>query len=193
MERSSRGSSAALGWALAIAIALSGDASAHRLDEYLQAARIDIDLPRVALALEMTPGVEVADAVIAAIDRDRNGVFSPDEQSTYARLVLNAIQLKSDGTPLRVQLTSSSFPEPAALRGGEAIIQLQSAADLPRLNEGPHRLFYRNTHRRDMSVYLVNALVPQNARVEITGQTRDTAQTELRIDYVVHAAARPQR
>jgi hypothetical protein len=188
MARSSRGSSdTAFRIALAMAVAASCAVSAHRLDEYLQATKLDIDLTRVELQLELTPGVDVADAVIADIDRDRNGVLSAGEQSAYAGRVLKAIELELDGAPLGIHLTSSSFPELESLRGGEGIIQLRLTAALARQDPATHHLFFRNTHRRDMAVYLANALVPGNARIEITAQRHDTTQSELAIDYVVHS------
>ena len=39
--------------------------------------------------------------------------------------------------------------------------------------------------RRDVSVYLANALVPRSDRVVITAQRRDPAQRDLTIDYVL--------
>jgi hypothetical protein len=189
MARSSRASSAAVVvCAATIVVAQAGRASAHRLDEYLQAARLDIELSRVGLELDMTPGIEVAAAIIADIDRDGDGIFSPEEQAAYASHVLDAIQLQVDGRPLRVGLTSFSFPEPTNLRGGEGVIQLRSAAELPGVHDGSHRLFFRNRHRRDVSVYLANALAPANARLDITAQTRDLTQSDLNIDYVVRPA-----
>jgi hypothetical protein len=50
---------------------------------------------------------------------------------------------------------------------------------------------YRNTHRPELSVYLVNALVPENPEIEVVAQRRDRLQHELRLDYRVGAAAPP--
>ena len=44
--------------------------SAHRRDEHLQAARIAIELERVDVELDITPGADVADALVSAIDGD---------------------------------------------------------------------------------------------------------------------------
>lgn len=188
MARRSRGSSGtAIRLAVAMAVAAVSAVSAHRLDEYLQAATLDIDLTRVELELDLTPGVDVAAAVIADIDRDGNGVVSSDERSAYANRVLKAIELQLDGAPLGIQLTSSRFPELDELRAGEGIIQLRSTAALARQDPGTHHLFFRNTHRRDRAVYLANALAPRVARIEITAQRRDPTQSDLAIDYVVHS------
>jgi hypothetical protein len=159
--------------------------SAHRLDEYLQAARLAIDTARVELQLEMTPGVAVAGAIIADLDRNRDGQLSQDEQSAYAGRVLDDVKLEADGRPLRIQLLRSHFPDLKALQNGEGTITLRSTAKLPRLSAGAHRLFFRNAHRLDDSVYMANALVPENARIAIARQRRDPGQRELTIDYLV--------
>ena len=38
--------------------------AAHRLDEYLQAARIAVDVDRVGVELDLTPGVAIAPSVM---------------------------------------------------------------------------------------------------------------------------------
>src|SRR5580765_8182089 len=62
----------ALAVALAAAVTLGTAASAHRRDEYLQAARLAVEPGRVDLELDLTPGIEVAEAIIADIDGDRD-------------------------------------------------------------------------------------------------------------------------
>jgi hypothetical protein len=54
-----------------------------------------------------------------------------------------------------------------------------------------HHLVYRNLHRPDISVYLVNALLPDTRTLAITAQRRDTQQHELRLDYQIAASADP--
>ena len=66
---------------------------------------------------------------------------------------------------------------------GTGTIRLTASAALPALTEGAHQFFYANRHRSEIGVYLANALVPDDPRIEITGQRRDVAQHELTIDY----------
>jgi len=192
--RSSPGSSYAA-WALAATAAVAGATglSAHRRDEYLQAARLGIAPGVVQLELDLTPGMALAEAVISDIDRDRDGALSPDEQRAYGHAVVNALTLQIDGTPLHAQLGASSFPDLDAVRRGEGTIRLQSTAVLPRLSTGSHQLRYRNGHHPDGSVYLANALVPASQEVAVTAQRRDGDQTELTIDYVLRAAPASSR
>src|SRR4029077_12278940 len=49
---------------------------AHRDDQYLQATLVAIEPSGVRLQINLTPGVAVAEQVIAQIDRDRNGTIS---------------------------------------------------------------------------------------------------------------------
>jgi hypothetical protein len=44
---------------------------------------------------------------------------------------------------------------------------------------------FTNTHRTESSVYLVNALVPSNPRIQLADQRRDRAQLNLTLDYTV--------
>ena len=150
--------------ALTTAIVGVAEVSAHRRDEYLQAARLAIDPGGVQLEMDLTPGIALAEAIIADIDRNRDGSLSEDEQRAYGRLVLSSLKLEVDGTPVRAQLAATSFPDAEAMRRGEGTIRIQSAATLPRLSIGPHQLLFRNSHHPDRSVYLANALVPGQRR-----------------------------
>ena len=175
-----------------MAIVASADVSTHRRDEYLQAARLAIDPARVEIELDLTPGIALADTIIADIDRNRDGLFSPDEQQAYGSVVLAALTLDVDGTPVRMQPDAASFPDADAMRRGEGTIRLHLSATLPRSSAGVHQLLFRNSHHRDRGVYLANALVPESRQVAVTGQRRDENQTELTIDYLVRPApARP--
>jgi hypothetical protein len=174
--------------ALALALAGVAEVSAHRRDEYLQAARLAIAPGGVELELDLTPGIALAEAVIAEIDRNRDGSLSLDEQRGYAMFVFEALTLEVDGTPVPARLSGTTFPDLDAIKRGEGTIRLQSTAVLPRLSTGSHQLLFRNRHDRDRSVYLANALVPTTDDVAVTAQRRDGAQTELTIEYVLRAA-----
>jgi hypothetical protein len=78
---------------LAAAVALVLPASAHRLDEYLQATRIDLASNRVDLEIDLTPGVEVVNDVLPLMDVNHDGNISIAEGKAYAKLVLKAVVL----------------------------------------------------------------------------------------------------
>lgn len=159
------------------------EVSAHRTEDYLQAARIGLEPDTVLITLDLTPGIAVADAFIRALDHDRDGSLSPDEQRGYVRQVVSALTVEIDKRPLQPHVVSWSFPEPSAFRRGEGTIRLKCQATLPTVSAGSHQLFFRNTHLAGHSAYLANALVPESPRVAVMGQRRDSDQSELTIEY----------
>lgn len=185
MASSSRANS--LGVAL-IAVVLGGaTASAHRHDEFLQAARIGIEGQRVTVALSLTAGSAVADDIIADLDRDRDGSLSGDEQRDYLAAVMRGMHLAVNGNPLKLSAGGSTFPELEAIRGGDAPIELQMVAALPSLSAGRHRLALNNAYRRDVGVYLTNALLPEDDRLTIIKQHRDPEQRSTTIEFVIES------
>jgi hypothetical protein len=177
-----------------IGVASGAPASAHRLDEFLQAARIGVERDRVQLEMDLTPGIVVADGVIRDIDADRNGMLSQDEQLAYADRVLSALTLRIDDSPLlRMQTAASSFPDVAALQTGDAVIIIRAEADVAHLPRGPHRLVFHNANAADRSVYLANALVSEDVDVAVTAQQRASDQSELTIEFVVRDASARRR
>jgi len=176
---------------LTIAIVGSAQPSAHRVDEYLQASRLAIDPRGVQIELDLTPGIALAEAIIAEIDRNRDGSPSAEEQRAYASLVLHGLEVTVDGRPLPVQLGSIRFADNDAMRRGEGTIHVQVSVTLPDLDIGAHQLRFRNNHHPHGSVYLANALVPESDEVGVTAQRRDPDQRELTIDYELRAVPAP--
>jgi hypothetical protein len=176
---------------LALWLVLPAGARAHRLDEYLQASRLGIERGRVSVEIDLTPGVAVADDVLAWIDTDRSGAVSPEEADAYARRVLDAITLDVDGRRTALVLLDRQVPSVVDMRQGIGTIRLQAVALTPIAAAGAHRLVYRNLHRPEVSVYLVNALLPDSAALAITDQQRDVQQHELRLNYRIDGGWEP--
>ena len=171
--------------ALALLVVLSATASAHRLDEYLQAIRVDVGPDEVRIELDLTPGVGVAPGVLAAIDVNGDKTISAIEASDHAAQVLKALNVTLDGERRLLSLSRHDFPAYADIEAGSGVIRLVATAP-PARNNGNHRLVIRNDHRPDVAVYLANALLPLTPAVRITSQTRDSLQRNLAIDYVSH-------
>jgi hypothetical protein len=180
VRRSRRSSGIAL---IVLALAAASPLSAHRRDEYLQAARLAIDPDRVELALDLTPGIAVADQILVEIDRDGSGFIDPGEGRSYAQRVLGAVTVDLDGTPLPLLLVDVAAPSVADVRAGEGILRLRAQARMPAAVSGMHRLRYRNGYQKDVGAYLANALAPASPRVTIDAQRRDPAQQELTIEF----------
>jgi nickel/cobalt transporter (NicO) family protein len=150
---------------------------AHREDQYLQATLVAIEPSGVWLQINLTPGVAVAEQVIALIDSNRDGVISTNETTAYAELLKRDLMLRSDGRKLELKLTASEFVEPEMLRTGSGMIQIEFSATPGPLAAGAHRLTLENRHLTTMSVYLINAARPRFGSVQITRQKRNDNQS----------------
>ena len=159
-------------------------AAAHRLDEYLQATRLSIDVDRVGLEMDLTAGVAVAPEIFGWIDTDRNGRISDIESDAYARQLLGSLQLSIDDRPVRISLDQIHVPSFREMSLGVGIIRVRATA-LCSASAGRHHVSFVNTHRPETSVYLVNPLAPADPRIQIAGQRRDRGQHGLTVDYVV--------
>ena len=160
---------------------------AHRLDECLQAMRVSIDIDKISLDIDLTPGASVAARVFAGVDSDHDGEMSDEEMRAFAERVLDSIALSVDGRPTPVRLVSHRFPTLREMRLGVGIIHLSAQAAVPPA-VGVHHVSYVNSFLPDLSVYLANALVPSDNRVHIGEQRRDFLQRSLTVDYRVTAS-----
>ncbi len=83
------------------------------------------------LKLYLTAGVNVAPAVLAQIDTDHDGVFSPAEQQAYADQVRQDLSVNLDGEPLTLRLGALTFPPAEGVRQGLADIRMTMKAEAP--------------------------------------------------------------
>ena len=188
--RSSRRSSRAVVALLAVAAIAAGTrVSAHRLAELLPAARIAVEPDRVMLEMSLTPGTAVAEKVIGDIDANRDGMFSTAEKQAYVDRAVGALVLRVDGGQrLQMAITASEVPDAAAMREGDGVVAIRAEAAGSRWPAGSHQLHFRNEHDPGDSVYLANALVPENDEVMVTAQHRDADQRALTIAFAVAPA-----
>jgi hypothetical protein len=164
-------------------LSTGASASAHRLDEYLQATTISLEKNRIQAQLRLTPGVAVLPLVMAAIDTDNDGDLSPPERRAYAERVLRDLSLAVDGDVLKLRLAAANFPTIDAMREGLGEIRIDFDAGLPR-GSSERQLVFENRHQRPIAVYLVNCLVPRDPQIRITRQHRNYEQSHYRLDYV---------
>jgi hypothetical protein len=167
-------------------VALPSAVFAHRDDQYLQATLVAIEPPGVRLQINLTPGVAVAEQMIAKIDRDRDGAISKHEAVAYAELLKRDLSLRMDGRKLELKLAASEFVPPAEIRTGSGTIQMEFSAISGLLAAGPHRLTLENRHLTAMSMYLINAAQPRFATVQITGPKRNANQSAGEIEFTFH-------
>jgi hypothetical protein len=163
-------------------LALPSSSSAHRLDEYLQATLVTIEPGKVRLQINLTPGVEVAEQVLAVIDRDHDGVISTNEARAYCELLKRELSVRLDHSKMVLKLTGSTFPPLSELGTGWGVIQMEFTATCRHLRPGAHRLTVKNRHLLPLSVYLLNATLPAEP-VQITRQTRNETQSTGVIEF----------
>ena len=159
-------------------------ASAHRLDEYLQAMRVDVRPEGIVLELDLTPGANIAADVLAAIDPDGDGTIDRTEADAYVTTVLRSLDVAVDGERLTVGLVNRTLPSLDDLRAGDGVIRVTATADAVQ-SRGRHRVRVANGYRNDVGVYLANALRPDPGPVTIASQSRDPGQQALTIDYLI--------
>ena len=174
-------------------LALPSGASAHRLDEYLQATLVAIEPGDVRLRINLTPGEDVAEQVLALIDRDRDGAVSTEEASAYAELFKRDLTVRLDGRDVELKLAASNLPQPAELRTGWGIVQMEFSTASLRLAPGVHTLRLENRHLPTLSAYLCNAGAPESDRVRINRQDRNENQSAGEIEFALDPPGNPSR
>ena len=110
---------------LLMLLAVPSAVFAHRDDQYLQATLVAIEPNGIRLQINLTPGVAVAEQVIALIDRNRDGAISKNEATDYVESLRRDLTLRVDGRKLELKLTASEFVEPEELRTGSGILQIE--------------------------------------------------------------------
>lgn len=159
---------------------------AHRLDENLQATLVEIEPTGIRLDINLTPGESVAKLVVALIDRNRDGVISPQESTAYAGSLLRDLTVRLDQREMPLKLTASEFPTPEELRSGDGIIHLIFSATSSAPTAGTHELTLENRHLPAVSVYLINAAQPEAGTVQILRQSRNEDQSTGKIEFSYH-------
>jgi hypothetical protein len=162
---------------------LLSTASAHRLDEYLQAAVFSLQDGQLRTQIRLTPGVAVLPTVLAAIDTNRDGDISAAEKAAYGQRVLHDAALSLDGEPQNLKLAAVRFPGMDQLRKGLGDIEIDLSALAVPSSRFRHRLSFRNLHQRAISVYLVNFLAPTGAEWRVEQQQRNYEQSEYSAQF----------
>lgn len=158
-------------------------ASAHRLDEYLQATTISLEKDRIQVELHLTPGVAVFPSVMATIDTDHDGTISKTEERAYVQRVQADLSLLINGERLALRLISARFPGVEQMQQGLGDMQFDFLADVP--DAGRERtLVFENHHQGPIASYLVNCLVPGDPDIRIAGQNRNYEQSRYELEYL---------
>jgi hypothetical protein len=160
--------------------------SAHRLDEYLQALRVDVRADAIVVELDLTPGANLAADVVAALDSNSDGEIDSSEADVCVSAVLRSLELSVDDHPVGLDLVGQTIPSIDEMRVGSGVISVVATADFG-YSRGHHQLRISNGFRADVGVYLANALRPDSRTISIASQARDPRQQTLTVDFVVNA------
>jgi hypothetical protein len=134
--------------------------------------------------IQLTPGVAMLPAWMAAVDQDRDGRISPEEEHAYVGRVIQEVELRVDGVPAQLSLIESHFPSLDVMREGLGTIGIKL-----RTSRSGHELRFENRHLPRVSAYLVNCLAaPPFGRVVSDGlvvgrQERDESQRSIEFEY----------
>ena len=166
-----------------VALALPGRSFAHRLDEYLQATTISVEKDRIVVGMRLSPGVAVAPFIIPTIDRNRDGVISSVEEAAYIEQVRHDVTLTLGNKALSLRPVSKEFATVKDMQDGTGESLIEFVADVPRNSDLTNELIFENHHQSQVSAFLVNAIVPSDPNIRITGQDRNFEQSSYRLDY----------
>ncbi len=158
-------------------------ASAHRLDEYLQATLFTVERGRVQGEITLTPGVAAFHFVMAGIDGDKNGVLSESEQRAYGERVLRDVTLTVDGRAVQPAFRQARFPTVEAMREGSGEIRVEFEGVLPRGGGARRKLIFENHHLSGISAYQVNCLVSPDAGLRLGVQSRNDSQSHYELEF----------
>jgi hypothetical protein len=172
--------------AVVAVLAMPGTSWAHRLDEYLQASRVSLARDAVVVEVDLTSGASIASTIVALLDRDGDWTISPDEAGAYGQAVVADLALDLDGRAVPLTLTRVETPSIPEIHEGMGTIRLYASGGVDAA-AGRRTLRLRNNHSPVASVYLANALVPDDRAIDVVAQTRDTRQQELRVEYAIGA------
>ena len=164
-------------------------ASAHRVDEYLEATTISVGRDRIEGQIRLTPGVAVAAFVMTVIDTDGDGRMSQGEQRAYAGRVLRGCVGVRGWRPVAGAIGIGCFPETEAMKEGLGAIQVDFAADVRR-EGGGRTLVFENRHQKGIAAYLVNCLEPRDPEIRVTAQRRNHEQSHYEVDYALPGSRR---
>jgi hypothetical protein len=175
-----------MGVSALLALSLVRGASAHRLDEYLQATLIGVTPDSIDVEIHLTPGVAMLPVLMAAIDQDRDGRISSEEARAYVGRVMREVELRVDGVPAPLSLIESDFPSLEAMREGLGTIGIK----LRTVSSG-RQLRFENRHLPQVSAYLVNCLAAPSDGLVVRRQERDEAQRSIEFEYSFSAGPVP--
>lgn len=150
----------------------------------MQATRIGIDASHIDVRVELTPGADIAPGLISSIDTNGNGWFDGREFNDFTHAVEQGLKVTLDGRAVPLTFQRWDIATIDELRQGTGSMRFQ--ATVPTAGgPGHHALAFANEFAPAPSAFLVNALAPADARVQLGPPARDPRQRTFAIEYDV--------
>src|SRR5262249_15193342 len=116
--------------------------------------------------------------------------ITPVEGDRYGRAVIKQLALAIDNEALKLQFQDATFDPVPELRSGTGNIRLNVRAPLRTIQLGEHVVSFENRHQPELSVYLLNAVLPKTMAIRILKQERNENQSSGKIHFLFEPAAR---
>lgn len=159
-------------------------AFAHPVDEVVQGAYLTLAPGQVRLELDLTPGTEVADAVLRAIDANGDRRLSDAEGRGFGERVLKQSTISLNGKPVAWRLDRVSMPSYEEVRDATPTLKVYATA--PRLErKGAQTLGYENRYQPARSQWIANIFLQPGGgwRYQVTGQQHTNDGRGLTVSY----------
>lgn len=159
-------------------------AEAHPVDSVAQVAYLTLGPGVIQIELDVTPGREVAKAVLAGLDANGDGIIAKDEARAFGQMVLDQTQLRVDGTAVRWSRFDVGVPDDALLASGNATISIVGMV-ATQDSAAAHSLTFRNDYAPAKSLWTANVFLQDDDlwRYEITAQKHDNDGRTLSVQY----------
>ena len=176
--------SAGTGLAWLLAALLVSPAAAHPQDEVVQGAYLTLAPGEVRVELDITPGPQVAEALLRALDAHADQYITDAEARDYAESVLRQSTLMLDEMALSWRLEKVRVPPYGTLALAADTIRIYAVARRPD-RAGTHRLSYENRYAPAKSQVTANVFLQPGPdwRYEVTGQQRGDDGRHLAVTY----------
>lgn len=167
---------------------IPGLALAHPVDEVVQGAYLTLAPGEMRLELDLTPGTEVADAVLRTIDANGDKRLSEAETRAFGERVLQQSTLTLNGKAAAWRLDRVSAPAYEDLQLAAATLKIYAVAKRPD-RAGPQTFSYENRYQPAKSQWIANVfLLPGGGwGYKVVGQQHTSDGRGLTVSY---AAAR---
>ena len=163
---------------------IPGWAFAHPVDEVVQGAYLTLAPGQVRLELDLTPGTEVAFAVLKSLDANGDRRITEAEARAYGERVLKQSTLTLGGKPAAWRLERVDTPAYDELEQSTPTLKIYATAARPD-RAGPQAFSYENRYQPAKSQWIANVfLQPAGGwRYRVAGQQHTDDGRGLTVSY----------